>query len=174
MVCVLEYFLGYKHSFSCNKQWFTEWLMMNQYIAMIVWIENKTLEAILLSKLSIATALLHLKFHPQQLSNRVPLQYNSRSLKRYYYAPNSLYPTLVLAILSYVHELLCKLNEKLSLFIFSSVINNHWDKPHLLSLFSKRWSNNIQSLTTFLHFQLVLHNSQVPAADSISDSNYNL
>lgn len=95
-------------------------------------------------------------------------------LKTYYYAPNSHYPTLVLAILPCVHELFSKLNEKLSLFIFFSVINNHWDKTHLLSLFSKQWSNNIRSLTMLLYFQLVLLNSQVPAADSISDSNYNL
>lgn len=46
-------------------------------------------------------------------------------------ALNSQYPTLALLIQSYVHELFRNLNEKLALFIFSSITN------HFQSCFSR-------------------------------------
>lgn len=49
----------------------------------------------------------------------------NHSIGRLIIAANSQYPTLALLIQSYVHELFRNLNEKLALFIFSSITNNH-------------------------------------------------
>lgn len=91
----------------------------------------------------------------------------NHSIGRLIIALNSQYPTLLLLIQSYVHELFRNLNEKLALFIFSSITNNH-----LHSCFSRQRPNNLQSLLSLFRFQLKLRNSRVPAVDLFSDSNY--
>lgn len=68
-----------------------------------------------------------------QMQQSTFMKKRNHSIGHLIIALNSQYPTLALLIQSYVNELFRNLNEKLALFIFSSITNNH-----LLSCFSRQ------------------------------------